>query len=41
MKAVEQFFPVALLIMLYKVILTFQSSDKILQSLTIQMKGSY
>ena len=35
MKAVEQFFPVALFNVLYKVILTFQSSDKILQSLTI------
>ena len=41
MKAVEQFFPVVLFIMLYKVILMFQSLDKILQSLTIQMKGSY
>ena len=41
MKAIEQFFPVALFIMLCKVILTFQSSDEILQSLTIQMKSSY
>ena len=37
MKAVEQFFLVAR----FNVILAFQSSDKILQSLTIQMKGSY
>ena len=37
MKAGERFFPVALFIMLYKVILTFQSADKILQLLTIQM----
>ena len=39
MKAGERFFPVALFIMPYKVILTFQSADtcKILQLLTIQM----
>jgi len=31
MKATEQYFPVVLLIMLYKVVLTFQSVDKILK----------
>ena len=31
MKAVEQYFPVVLFIMLYKVVLTFQSVDEILQ----------
>ena len=30
MKATEQFFPVLLFIMLYKVVLTFQSVDEIL-----------
>ena len=30
MKATEQYFPVALFIMLYKVVLTFESEDKIL-----------
>ena len=29
MKATEQYFPVGLLIMLYKVVLTFESEDKI------------
>jgi len=32
MKAIEQYFPVVLIIMLYKVILTFQSVDQILKS---------
>ena len=41
MKAIEQYFPVVLFIMLYKVIVMFQSLDKILQSLAIQMKRSY
>ena len=36
--AVEQYFPVVLFIMLYKVVLTFDSVDKIL-SVTIQMKA--
>ena len=31
MKATEQFFPVVLFIMLYKVVLTFESVDEILK----------
>ena len=31
MKATEQYFPVVLLIMLYKVVLTFESVDEILK----------
>ena len=31
MQAVEQFFPVALFVMLYKVVLTFKSVDEILK----------
>ena len=31
MKATEQYFPVVLFVMLYKVILTFESVDKILK----------
>ena len=31
MKATEQYFPVALFIMLYKVFLTFESEDEILK----------
>ena len=31
MKAAEQYFPVVLFIMLYKVVLTFKSVDKILK----------
>ena len=31
MKPAEQYFPVALIIMLYKVVLTFESADQILQ----------
>ena len=31
-KAIEQYFPVVLFIMLYKVILTFESVDEILKS---------
>ena len=31
MKAIEQYFPVVLLIMLYKVVLTFESVDKIVK----------
>ena len=38
MKATEQYFPVVLFIMLYKVVLTFESVDEIL-SMTIQMKA--
>ena len=39
MKATEQFFPVALFILLYKVVLTFESVDEI-YSMTIQMKAT-
>ena len=39
MKATEQYFPVVLFIMLYKVFLTFESVDEIL-SVTIQMKAT-
>ena len=31
MKAVEQYFPVGLFVMLYKVVLTFESVDEILK----------
>ena len=31
MKGIEQYFPVVLFIMLYKVVLTFESVDKILK----------
>ena len=37
MKDVEEYFPVVLFIMLYKVVLTFESLDEI-PSVTIQMK---
>ena len=40
MKATEKYFPVILFIMLYKVVLTFESVDEILQSVTIQMKAT-
>ena len=36
MKAIEQYFPVVLFVMLYKVVLTFEPLDHI-QSSTIQM----
>ena len=39
MKATEQYFPVVLLIMSYKVVLAFESVDEIL-SVTIQMKAT-
>ena len=39
MKATEQYFPVVLCIMLYKVILTLESVDEILQC-DIQMKAN-
>ena len=39
MKATEQYFPVVLFIMLYKVVLTFESSDETV-SVTIQMKAT-
>jgi len=35
MKATEQYFPVVLFIMLYKVVLTFESVDKFLKSDTL------
>ena len=38
MKVTEQYFPVILFIMLYKVLLTFESVDVIL-SVTIQIKA--
>ena len=39
MKATKQLFPVVLIIMLYKVVLTFESVDEISKcDLTIQMK---
>ena len=38
MKAIEQYFPMVLFIMLYKVVLTFESVNEIL-SVTIQMKA--
>ena len=38
MKATEQYFPVVRFIMLYKVVLTFESVDEIL-CVTIQMKA--
>ena len=38
MKAIEQYFPVVLFIMLYKVVITFESVDKILECY-IQMKA--
>ena len=39
MKATEQYFPVVLFIVLYKVVLTFESVDEIL-NVTIQMKAT-
>ena len=39
MKATEQYFPVLLFIMLYKVVLTFESVDEMLKCVTIQMKA--
>ena len=39
MKATEQYFPVVLFIMLYKVVLTFESQDKILKY-DIQVKAT-
>ena len=40
MKATEQCFPVVLFIMLYKVVLTFESVDEILKTVIIQMKAT-
>jgi len=41
-KDIEQYFPVVLFIMLYKVVLTFESVDEILKcdTLTIHMKAT-
>ena len=39
MKATEQYFPVVLFIMLYKVVLTFEFVDEILNCVTIQIKA--
>ena len=39
MKATQQYFPVVVFIMLYKVVLTFEFVDEIL-SVTIQMKAT-
>ena len=40
MKATEQYFPVVLFIMLYKVVLTFESVDEILKCDHNQMKAT-
>ena len=40
MKATEQYFPVVLFIMLYKVVLTFESVDRWNPSVTTQMKAT-
>ena len=40
MKATEQYFPMVLFIMLYKVVLTFESVYEILKSVTSQMKAT-
>ena len=40
MKHNEQYFPVVLFIMLYKVVLTFESVDEILKSDHIKMKAT-
>ena len=40
LKAIEQYFPVVLFTMLYRVVLTFESVDEILLSVTIQMKAA-
>ena len=40
MKATEQYFPVVLFIMLYKVILTFESVAEIQKCLATQMKAT-
>ena len=40
MKAIEQYFPVVLFIMLFKVVLTFESEDKILLCDTYNLNES-
>ena len=39
MKATEQYFPVVLFVMLYKVVLTFESVDETLSSVIIPLKA--
>ena len=39
-KAIEQYVPVVLFIMLYKLVLTFESVDEILKLMTIKMKAT-
>ena len=39
MKATEQFFPLELFIMLYKVVLTFESVGKILNNIIVTIYG--
>ena len=40
MKAIEQYFPVVLFIMLYWMVLTFDSVNNVVESVTIQMKAT-
>ena len=40
MKATQQYFRVVLFIILYKVVLTFDSVDEILKCVSIQMKAT-
>ena len=40
MKAIEYYFPVVLVIMLYKVVLTFESVDMKSQNVTVQTKAT-
>ena len=40
MKAIKQYFSVVLFMMLYKMVLTFESVDKIPKRVTTQMKAS-
>ena len=40
MKATEQYFPVVLFIMLFKVVLTFESVDRKSQSVATEMKAT-
>ena len=37
MKATEQYFPVILIIMLYRVVLTFESNDETMKLLNVTM----
>ena len=40
MKATGQYFPAVLFIMLYKVVLAFESVDEIFKGITIQMRAT-